>query len=699
MAGRADEAKPFLERALAAGRKAIEHAPKNAMLHTNLGNALHSLGRDDEGIAEYRKAIELDPGLAQPHGNLGALLLAEGKVDEAISLLRRTIELAPRLRECHHHLGRALRAKGRGDEAISALRTAVELEPKDAECHNELGAALSEVKGDYDGAIACFRRVIELDPRVAEGHCNLGIALRHKGRIDEPIAEFHTAIQLKGDHAPFHVLLADALTDRGKPEEAIAEYRAAIRLSSSDAHAHHKLGDALRRQGKPDEAIAAYRQAIRAKPDYAEVHNSLGGTLCDMKRDYPAAEAEFREAIRLKPDDATAHINLGIALSRQGKLDEAFAEWREAIRLKPDFVAAHFNLGVTLANQGKWDEAITAYHEVIRLGPDSVEAHVNLGAILCDVKHDYAGAEAEFRAAIRLRPDDAQPRMCLGNALRGQRKWSEAIPAYREAVRLQPGFVDARLGLGATLCDAVHDYPGAEAEFREVIRLGRDDAAVRFNLANALRSQGKYEDALAELRTARERAGPEPEKQLPRIGQMISEVERMAALATRLPALLKGEDRPHDFAERLTLALLCYDTKRHAAAARFWAEALQAEPKLADDRQAGYRYNAACAAALAGCGQAADDPKPDAAARARLRGQALDWLKAERAACAKVLDAGDAQARAVVAQTLKHLQADSDLAGVRERAALAALPEPERALWEALWADVDRLLEQAGNAR
>ena len=103
----------------------------------------------------------------------------------------------------------------------------------------------------------------------------------------------------------------------------------------------------------------------------------------------------------------------------------------------------------------------------------------------------------------------------------------------------------------------------------------------------------------------------------------------MAALAERLPALLKGEDHPRDIAERLTLAQMCYDTKRYAAAARFWAEALQADPKLGDDRETQHRYNAACAAALAAAGQGKDDPPPDAAAKAKLRGQALDWLKAD----------------------------------------------------------------------
>ena len=44
--------------------------------------------------------------------------------------------------------------------------------------------------------------------------------------------------------------------------------------------------------------------------------------------------------------------------------------------------------------------------------------------------------------------------------------------------------------------------------------------------------------------------------------------------------------RPTDDAERLAFAQMCYDTKRYAAAARFWAEALEADPKLGDDRQA-----------------------------------------------------------------------------------------------------------------
>ena len=36
----------------------------------------------------------------------------------------------------------------------------------------------------------------------------------------------------------------------------------------------------------------------------------------------------------------------------------------------------------------------------------------------------------------------------------------------------------------------------------------------------------------------------------------------------------------------------------------------------------------------------------------------------------------------------------NDLAAVRDEAALAALPEEERAAWQALWAEVDELIEK-----
>jgi hypothetical protein len=64
----------------------------------------------------------------------------------------------------------------------------------------------------------------------------------------------------------------------------------------------------------------------------------------------------------------------------------------------------------------------------------------------------------------------------------------------------------------------------------------------------------------------------------------------------------------------------------YAAAARYFAEAFDHDAKLADGPW--HRYNAACFAALAGCGHGKDADKLDDQELARLRKQAIAWLRA-----------------------------------------------------------------------
>jgi hypothetical protein len=65
---------------------------------------------------------------------------------------------------------------------------------------------------------------------------------------------------------------------------------------------------------------------------------------------------------------------------------------------------------------------------------------------------------------------------------------------------------------------------------------------------------------------------------------------------------------------------------------------------------------------------------------------------------AKTLEAGKPDGRNQILQKMQHWQQDSDLIGVRDKQALAALPEAERRSWERLWADVAALLDRAPKA-
>jgi eukaryotic-like serine/threonine-protein kinase len=525
----------------------------------------------------------------------------------------------------------------------------------------------------------------------------LGEALANAGDAAAGIAVLRQASWSHPQDAPVHYALGRLLewVRPPQPEETIRAY--SVAWSRQPELAGHELAHALERRGRGAEAEAVWRDLVGRRPDDGRHLGCYGRHLTERGRGSASASvlgravAACREAIRLRPDDGVVHANLGLALCASGDRPGAIAEYREAIRLRPDDALAHDNLGLALDASGDRPGAIAEYREAIRRKPDLPQAHIRLGVALI-TSGDPRGAVAALREAIRLRPDDALAHYNLGLGLGASGDRPGAIAEYREAIRLRPDDALAHYNLGNSLRTS-GDLPGAVASYREAIRRKPDYAEAHCNLGLALRQQGQYAESLAEFRVGHELGSKRADWRYPS-AEWVSQVERLATLADRLPAIVRGDDRSVDNAERLALAPIFYDTKRHAAAARLWAEAFEADPKLADDLPAARRYDAACAAALAGCGRGKDDPPPDESARAELRGRALDWLRADLALHRKQLDTAAAAAR----RALEHWRTDPDLAGVRDADALAALPAAERDDWRALWVEVDRLLKGARKA-
>ena len=114
-------------------------------------------------------------------------------------------------------------------------------------------------------------------------------------------------------------------------------------------------------------------------------------------------------------------------------------------------------------------------------------------------------------------------------------------------------------------------------------------------------------------------------------------------------------------------AQVAYLTEQYPTSVHCWQEAFQADPGLETDLRGGYRYEAACAAALAG---------------PAFHDQALAWFRAELETY-RAMPAPDTA-------TLERLRArtfDPDLVFVRD---VDGLPEA----WRALWADVHAVLAQ-----
>ena len=143
---------------------------------------------------------------------------------------------------------------------------------------------------------------------------------------------------------------------------------------------------------------------------------------------------------------------------------------------------------------------------------------------------------------------------------------------------------------------------------------------------------------------------------------------------------------------------VAYKRGRYARSAELGLAAFAADPVLANDRMEGalsdYGYDAACSAALAGCGRGDDAPSLDAAGRARWRRQALAWLREDLSLLSAGLADADPAARSSVRAMLDHWQHDGDLARLRDKPFLAEATADERSAWATLWQDVGALLQR-----
>jgi tetratricopeptide (TPR) repeat protein len=529
-------------------------------------------------------------------------------------------------------------------------------------------------------------------------------------------------------------LLAKSLRDVGEYDEALALQRWARGRYPSDFWIPYDLGFCLIKAAKGkallpleiEEGIGCYRVAVALRPDVSAAHHNLGNWLI-FRGQWDEAIPCYRQAVALDPRNVSAHIGLGAALKQKGRLDEAIIAYRRALALDSDHANAHEHLGNALLDKKQWDEAIACFHKALALDANRARIHFNLGNALAG-KKQWDKALACFRQALALEPRHAEAHYALGNALKQQGRLEEAIVAYRQAIALDPRYADPHNNLGTTLA-TLGRLDDAMTAFRKAITLDPQDATAHLNLGMALIQRKQWDDALACFRKARDlglvdahfklgqallRKGrfaqalastqqaiqllPEDHRWRPAALQQRQRCRRFLAWEAKLPDVLVGKVQPANLDERLGFAEVCHLQQRHATAARLYAAAFAAATR-ADDLNLSHRYAAACAAVLAAAGQGNDAGKLTAAERSRWRQQALDWLRAGLGVCRKCLADGTPAERQGMRQMLQHCQRNTDLASVRDAAALKKLPAGDQEEWRKLWADVAALLQKTGGKK
>jgi serine/threonine protein kinase/tetratricopeptide (TPR) repeat protein len=178
--------------------------------------------------------------------------------------------------------------------------------------------------------------------------------------------------------------------------------------------------------------------------------------------------ARERQAIQrvetVDPDAHNAYLQGRFSLSKTSEagLSEALAFFMQAVTKDPSYARAYTGLADTYASmpffpQSKvpdsvaFADAAAAARRAIALDSSLSEAHASLAGVLSDGNWQWAAAEREFDAALRLDPDNASARTGRSALLTALHRYDEAVAEAERAVQLEPASASVRHTYATTL--------------------------------------------------------------------------------------------------------------------------------------------------------------------------------------------------------------------------------------------------------
>jgi tetratricopeptide (TPR) repeat protein len=218
--------------------------------------------------------------------------------------------------------------------------------------------------------------------------------------------------------------------------------------------------------------------------------------------------------------------------------NQAIDSYKKALALEPDSATILERLAEIYAKSQHTRDAVTEAQAALKIDPDNVDAHRLLARIYVRTLGDMQAGDMQqeniekaadqFKAILKVQPNDTYSLLWLARLYRFQNKHDEAEKILRQALAHDPDNGPALEQLSQLLIDQgrsqdaidllsraagdtaspdiydllgdayaqAKDYAKAEQAYREAVKGDPDDPGHRHGLAQALTEEGKYAEAL-----------------------------------------------------------------------------------------------------------------------------------------------------------------------------------------------------------
>lgn len=493
--------------------------------------------RDDEAEAAYLAGRELatEDKRILADRVLASFYYSRERYDDAEKVLTDSLAERPDDLDLLYVLARFYAARGDEERADQMIEEATRARPDDVQPWLVLSAYRGR-KGDLEGALAAAEKGLEVDPTHVAARlrrAELLLDLGYRAGNNEQIAQGRSVVEAvltQNPSAPEALFVrAKVSLAEQKTTDAIADLRRAIDLKPDWAEAHYLLGSALFLERDLNGARAEIVRALEIDGQLVEARKVLA-RIHAMAGENELAAEEGRKVLRSRPNDGPTRLLVAQSLVRQRKFDDAIREleaipedqqtgetwyalgrvWafkgepekarelferaNEALPNQPDILESLLSLD---RREGRIAESVERIEKAAAAKPDSAQL-THLEGMVLVLTGRGAEAEAAFRRAIELDPNDLTPYQSLAQYLAYTGRREEVLATYEKAVETRPDSAGLLLVLGS-LYEAYGDLDKARETYERAVKADPDLAPAKNNLAYILAESGQNLDRALDL--------------------------------------------------------------------------------------------------------------------------------------------------------------------------------------------------------
>jgi len=424
------------QRELEAAQSKIEslngQAPDTAQFLRLRATIRMDAGDLDAALADINDALaisRLDRNDLQLDGDI---LMRLGHIDDAIAAYKKILAGDPDNRFALTSLGYASRQAGRDQDAERFFLRLAAVDPRLYIPHLALGdlytarREFTKAQGAYSKAFALARR----KPLIVAGGMNAAIEAHNL-----PLAGIwlSRATGAMGQEPQILRQKERYLSFTGDYRASAEVGRQALNVLPRDRDVVVYLGYDLLHLEKYDELLALtsqYLNVLTKEPDLP----LLQGYVHKHQGQSELARQDFTEAIARDPEVVTAYVNRGYMLNDLHLPQPAAVDFEAALKREPDNGEAHLGLAYASLDLRKPQAALREADQAERTLGDLREIHV-IRATAYGRQDMLVKAAAEYRAALKVTPDDGTLHLELGNTLFAERQYRDAIDELKTALQ------------------------------------------------------------------------------------------------------------------------------------------------------------------------------------------------------------------------------------------------------------------------